>query len=262
MSHFDPEVISKCPDGMAAAEWEHRIQLAMCYRLFDHLGWAEMIFNHITLRTTAGPDGQYRYLINPFGLHYTEVTARNLIAIDAEGHQTGGQNGQVNRAGFVIHSAIHAARADAHCVMHTHTTAGSAVACKASGLRHDNFYSALLFGDVGYHDYEGVTTNTDEQPRLVASLGMCNHLVLRNHGLLTVGSTLPQAFQRLWLMQRSCEIQLASDAGAGANITISEDILRKVPATRLQAQADRLDVATLSFNAMCRRAGLRPQDVI
>jgi ribulose-5-phosphate 4-epimerase/fuculose-1-phosphate aldolase len=261
MSHFDQEVMSKCPKGMEQDEWAHRVQLALCYRLFDHLGWAELIFNHITLRTTAGADGQHRYLINPFGLHYTEVTAHNLIAIDVHGALGEGQTGRVNRAGFVIHSAIHAARADAHCVMHTHTTAGSAVACKSSGLRHDNFYSALLFGDVGYHDYEGVTTNTDEQPRLVASLGQHHHLILRNHGLLSVGTTLPEAFQRLWLMQRACEIQLASDAGAGSNIVIDENILRKVPATRLQSQADRLDVATLGFDAMCRRAGLRPLDV-
>lgn len=262
MSNYSATVMSQRPEGMDPAEWADRLQLAMCYRLFDHLGWAEMIFNHITLRTTPGPDGLYRYLINPFGLHYTEVTARNLVAVNAEGQLAAGETGRVNRAGFVIHSAIHAARDDAHCVMHTHTTAGSAVACKSSGLRHDNFYSALMFGDIGYHTYEGVTTSTDEQPRLVSSLGRCNHLILRNHGLLVVGTTLPQAFQRLWVMQRACEIQLASDAGAGHNISIDENILRKVPATRLEAQADRLDVATLSFEAMCRRAGLRAEDIV
>ena len=135
----------------------------------------------------------------------------------------------MNRAGFVIHSAIHAARDDAHCIMHVHTPAGCAVSCKEEGLRHDNFYSAMLYGDVAYHDYEGVTPNLDEQPRLVASLGSANHLILRNHGLLVVGPNIPTAFNRLWTLQRACEIQLASDAGHGPNRSIPTDVLRTVP---------------------------------
>jgi hypothetical protein len=123
-----------------------RRELAACYRLFDHLGWAEAIFNHITLRV-PGPQGEPCYLINPFGLHYSEVTAANLVKVDLRGEIVGDRTHPVNRAGYVIHSAIHAARTDAHCVMHVHTTAGSAVACKASGLRHDNFYSAMMGAD-------------------------------------------------------------------------------------------------------------------
>ena len=191
-------------------ETDARRELAACYRLFDHLGWTEAIFNHITLRV-GGADGPARYLINPFGLHYAEVTAANLVCIDIDGRIVGEATYPVNPAGFVIHGAIHAARADAHCVMHVHTTAGSAVACKASGLRHDNFYSAMLWGQVGYHEYEGVTTSQEERPRLVAALGDKYYLILRNHGLLVAGPTVAEAFQRLWTLQRACEVQLASD---------------------------------------------------
>ena len=235
-------------------EAELRRDLADCYRLFDWLGWSELIFNHITVRLPDRSGAKTEYLINAFGLHYAEVTPDNLVAVDLEGNVREGTTGQVNRAGFVIHSAIHAARADAHCIMHVHTTAGSAVSCKEEGLRHDNFYSALLYDDVAYHDYEGVTTRLDEQPRLVASLGQRNHLILRNHGLLVVGPNIPTAFNRLWVMQRACEIQLASDAGAGPNRSIPEATLKGVPATRVAGSGD---MHRLIFETMLRRAGIR-----
>ena len=238
-------------------EWTARRELAACYRLFDHLGWAEAIFNHITLRV-PGPQGEPCYLINPFGLHYSEVTAANLVKVDLRGEIVGDRTHPVNRAGYVIHSAIHAARPDAHCVMHVHTTAGSAVACKASGLRHDNFYSAMMWGQVGYHDFEGVTTSADEQPRLVASLGGHPWLILRNHGILAVGADLPEAFQRLWTLQRACEIQLASDAGQGPNLPIAESILARVPQTRAAMQTGTQTNAHRMFHAMLRRAGIDP----
>jgi ribulose-5-phosphate 4-epimerase/fuculose-1-phosphate aldolase len=242
------------PKGMVMqTESQLRRELAACYRLFDWLGWTELIFNHITVRVPGTEGDAGEYLINPFGLHYSEVTADNLVRIDLEGQIRHNRDAEVNRAGFVIHSAIHRARADAHCIMHIHTTAGCAVACKQTGLRHDNFYSAMLYGDVGYHDYEGVTTNLDEQPRLVASLGQCNHFILRNHGLLAVGPDIPTAFNRLWTLQRACEIQLASDAGAGPNQLISTEILEKVPATRV---AGRSSTNRLIFEAMLRRAGI------
>ena len=228
-----------------------RSELAACYRLFDWLGWTELIFNHITVRLPN--ETQPTYLINPFGLHYSEVSAENLIAINTNGQRRDDSTGLVNQAGFVIHSAIHEARDDAHCVMHIHTTAGCAISCKESGLRNDNFYSAMLFDDVSYHDYEGVTTGISEQPRLVASLGQKNHMILRNHGLLAVGPDIPSTFMRLWVMQRACEIQLASDAGVGPNRQIPVDILRKIPETRVVTDASG---ARLVFNAMLRRAGL------
>jgi ribulose-5-phosphate 4-epimerase/fuculose-1-phosphate aldolase len=234
-----------------------RRELAACYRLFDWLGWTEAIFNHITLRVPS-KDGTPHYLINPFGLHYSEVSASNLVKIDAEGNDIDGTGRGVNRAGFVIHGAVHDARPDAHCVMHTHTTSGCAVACKESGLRSDNFYSAMLYGDVGYHEYEGVTTSLDERPRLVRSLGERNHLILRSHGLLAVGGSVAQCFQRLWTLQRACDIQLASDAGAGPNREIPVKVLERVPASR-QAMNDSHKsggVSQLMFDAMLRKAGI------
>jgi ribulose-5-phosphate 4-epimerase/fuculose-1-phosphate aldolase len=238
---------------MMATERQLRAELASCYRLFDWLGWTELIFNHITVRLPSQPGRQPEYLINPFGLHYAEVTPDNLVCIDIDGETPDGRAAEVNRAGFVIHSAIHRAREDAHCIMHVHTTAGCAVACKQEGLRHDNFYSAMLFDDVGYHPYEGVTTKLDEQPRLVASLGQRNHLILRHHGLLAVGPDLPTAFNRLWILQRACEIQLASDNASGPNGKIAEDILRRVPESRV---AGRSAVNKMIFEAMLRRAGI------
>lgn len=235
------------------SESQLRQDLAGCYRLFDWLGWTELIFNHITVRVPTAAGDKAQYLINPFGLHYAEVTPDNLVLIDIDGKPGEGSKAAVNRAGFVIHSAIHAARDDAHCIMHVHTTAGCAISCKEEGLRHDNFYSAMLYGDVGYHDYEGVTTNLDEQPRLVASLGARNHLILRNHGLLVTGPDIPTAFNRLWVMQRACEIQLASDAGQGANRSIPESILQTVPQTRVAANGQ---VHRMIFETMLRRAGI------
>lgn len=233
-------------------EQQLRKELASCYRLFDWMGWSELIFNHITVRVPSENGKGTEYLINPFGLHYAEVTPDNLVKIDLDGNSDN-SDAIINKAGFVIHSAIHGARDDAHCIMHIHTTEGCAVASKEDGLRHDNFYSAMLYKDIAYHDYEGVTTNVDEQPRLVQSLGSKNHLILRNHGLLAVGPDIPTAFNRLWTLQRGCEIQLASDAGLGANRKIAEEILEKVPSTRV---AGRATVNRLIFEAMLRKANI------
>ncbi len=154
--------------GVTAEEWQLRLELAAFYRLVDAQGWTEMIYNHITLRV---PGSEPHFLINPYGLNYSEVTARNLVKIDLEGNVLDGSEYPVNLAGFVIHGAIHAVRHDAHCVVHTHTTAGMAVACKGEGLRYDNFYSAEFFGDVGYHEFEGISTDVDERKRLAENLG-------------------------------------------------------------------------------------------
>lgn len=261
MMNSPSDFLPPAPAGVDAAEWALRLELAACYRLFDWMGWAELIFNHITARVQRPEGAEPHFLINPFGLHYAEVTASNLVKIDLAGKVQDASTYPVNAAGFVIHSAVHRARPDAHCIMHTHTTAGCAVSCKEGGLRHDNFYSAVMYGDVGYHTYEGVTTSLDEQPRLVASLGSKNHLILRNHGLLAVGLEIPTAFNRLWTLQRACEIQLASDAGAGGNRQIAVDILERVPATRLGAGTADGRAATnrLAFEAMLRRAGIQRQ---
>lgn len=200
------------PAWCGADEWALRQQLAATYHVFDHLGWIESIFNHITVRV---PGPEKHYLINPFGLNYNEITASNLIKIDIDGQALSPTAHPVNRAGFIIHSAVHDAREDAHCVIHTHTNTGMAVACKEAGISYDNFYGAQLFGRVAYHEFEGITVHGEEQPRLVASLGDKSVLVLRNHGLLVVEQSLPKAFWLLWTLQRACDIQCATEGHAG-----------------------------------------------
>ncbi|HEY4067674.1 MAG TPA: class II aldolase/adducin family protein [Burkholderiaceae bacterium] len=245
------------PADMPEQEWALRVELAACYRLFDHLGWTEMIFNHITLRIPGHtPDEAPRFLINPYGLHYAEVRPDNLVKVDLEGRVVGASAYTANPAGFVIHAAIHAGRADAHCVIHTHTTAGIAVACKREGLRFDNFYSAQFFNRVAYHDFEGVTTDRAEQKRLVADLGTADALILRNHGLLVVAPSLPEAFMNIWSLHRACEIQLAADSMPGPNQVIPEAVLRAIPQQRLPMVAGQARRGQLVFDAMLRRAGI------
>jgi len=193
--------------GIAAEEWTARVQLAAAYRIFNLLGWTELIYNHISLRV---PGLQTHFLINPFGLHYSEVTASNLVKIDLQGNIIGNSEWPINPAGFTPHATIHANIPRAHCVMHTHTTAGLAVACLEDGLSQSNFYSAQLHGKLAYHDFEGITVHADEGPRLLRSIGDRQAVILRNHGLLAWGDNLPSAFAILWLLQRACEIQLAT----------------------------------------------------
>ncbi|MDJ0840967.1 MAG: class II aldolase/adducin family protein [Acidobacteriota bacterium] len=234
--------------GMTAVERELRVQLAACYRIFAHLGWDENIYNHISVRV---PGPEHHFLINPYGLHYTEVTASNLVKIDLAGNIVGESDYPVNPAGFIIHSAIHGAREDALCVAHTHTTAGSAVACQADGLRYDNFYSCLLKGKVGYHDFEGITVNPGEKERLIANLGEHNFLILRNHGLLTVGTTIPAAFQSMWAVQRSCEIQVACDSTGRELIPIDAGVAQ-TSSDRVAAMLMGNDYGQLEFSAFRR----------
>ena len=197
------------PARFAPEEWEARVQLAAAYRIFDHLGWAELIYNHISLRV-PGEDGHF--LINPFGLHYREVTASNLVKVDVNGNIVGHSDWPINPAGFTFHGAIHAARPEAHCVMHVHTTPTLAVCCLEEGLSFTNFYAAQLWGKVAYHDFEGITVHLDEGRRILASAGDKPVLLLRNHGPVVVGHTLAQAFSLMWLVNRACEVQVASQA--------------------------------------------------
>jgi ribulose-5-phosphate 4-epimerase/fuculose-1-phosphate aldolase len=196
------------------AERDARVQLAACYRIFNHLGWTEMIFNHITLRV---PGPEKLFLINPFGLHYSEVTASNLVLIDLEGNPRRESTWPVNKAGFVIHSTLHGSLPDVNCVMHTHTTTGMAVACLKDGLSPTNFYAAQLHGDVAYHDFEGITVEDAERERLVASIGGKHAVILRNHGLLAWGPSVPEAFMTLWTLQRACDVQIAASSAGTLN---------------------------------------------
>ncbi len=199
---------------VSEAERAARVQLAACYRIFDHLGWTEMIFNHITLRV---PGPEKLFLINPFGLHYREITTSSLVLIDVEGNPVRETKWPVNRAGFVIHSAIHEHVEQAHCVMHTHTTTGMAVACLKEGLSPTNFYAAQLHGKVAYHDFEGITVDEGEQGRMLKSIGSKPAVILRNHGLLAWGPSLPEAYMMLWTLQRACDVQIASSSAGALN---------------------------------------------
>ena len=192
-------------------EQQARVELAACYRIFAMLGWTEMIYNHITVRLPSSVTGSSKqFLINPFGLHYNEVTASNLVKIDVTGQVLDGSNHSVNPAGFTVHAAIHSGVLEAHCIMHSHTTAGVAVACVEGGLQQSNFYTAQLHDMVAYHDFEGITIHADEGPRLLKSMGNKPALILRNHGLLAWGQTVPQTFAILWTLQRACEVQVAT----------------------------------------------------
>ena len=207
-----------------ADEWAARVQLAACYRVFAQLGWTEMIYNHITLRVPdSACGGEKQFLINPFGLHYSEVTASNLVKVNLAGDILDDSPHPINPAGYVLHSCIHDGVEGAHCVMHTHTTAGVAVASLASGLSQSNFYSAQLHGMVAYHDFEGITVRPEEGPRVVASIGGQRAVILRNHGLLSWGESLPLAFVVLWTLQRACEIQCATQS-MGAPLPVPESV--------------------------------------
>jgi ribulose-5-phosphate 4-epimerase/fuculose-1-phosphate aldolase len=195
------------PEQFTPEEWAARVQLAAAYRIFDHLGWGELIYNHISLRV---PGADSHFLLNPFGLHYSEVRASNLVKVDLHGNVVGESDWPINPAGFTFHGKIHAALPDAHCVMHVHTTPCMAVCCLEDGLSYSNFYAAQLFGKVAYHDFEGITVHADEGARIVASAAGKPVLLLRNHGPVTIGGSLAQAFGLMWLLNRACEVQLAT----------------------------------------------------
>src|SRR5882672_4057607 len=202
---------------MTDAERAARVQLAACYRVFDMLGWTEMIFNHITLRV---PGAEKRFLINPFGLHYREITASSLVLRESKW--------PINRAGFVIHSAIHASLPQAHCVMHTHTTNGVAVASLKDGLSSDNFYGAMLHGRVAYHDLQGITVDLAERESLVRDLGDKHVMILRNHGLLSWGTNVAEAYLRLWTLQRACDVQVAAALAGGEINRLSQPVIERM----------------------------------
>jgi ribulose-5-phosphate 4-epimerase/fuculose-1-phosphate aldolase len=215
-------------------EWAARQQLAACYRIFAMLGWTEMIYNHITLRLPQSVSGEAKeFLINPFGLHYSEVCASRLVRIDLQGRKVGDSPYPVNPAGFTVHAAIHEGVAGAHCVMHTHTTSGMAVACSQAGLNMDNFYSAQMHGQVATHPFEGITVHAEEGPRLVKNIQGKPFVILQNHGLLCYGQTLPQTFARLWTLQRACDVQ-AAGAALGPTIAVPAAVAEQCARDTLQ----------------------------
>lgn len=195
-------------DRVSAAEWEVRVNLAACYRLVARYGMTDLVYNHITARA---PGPEHHILINPYGMLYEEITASSLIKVDLDGNVVEKPEGleySVNAAGYVIHSAVHAARGDVDCVIHTHTRAGTAVACLAEGLLPLSQTAMRFHGHLAYHDYEGPAFNRGERERLVRDLGDKYAMILRNHGLLACGPSIPQAFNVIFWLESACRIQV------------------------------------------------------
>ena len=220
---MDALIIPSVQKKVSAEEWQTRVDLAACYRLVAHFGWSDLVFTHITAKI---PDVDNQFLINPYGLLFDEITASSLVKIDLAGNKLDADNPfPVNPAGFTIHSAIHAARHDAKCVLHVHTANGVAVSAQKNGVLPLSQQSIFVLASLAYHDYEGVALNDDERPRLVNDLGDKLFFMLRNHGLLTVGETIADAFLLMYLFESTCAIQVRAQAGGGELIPIPQPII-------------------------------------
>jgi len=244
--------VSSMNPSLEAQEHELRCQLAAAYRLVDYFGWTELIYGHLTAKV-PGPDDHF--LINPYGLNYDEVTASNLVKVDLHGNIVGDSDYPVSRAGFIIHSAIHMARSEENrCVMHTHTRAGMALAASASGLLPISMTSTRFFNRIAYHEYEGVSLYEDERDRLLENLGDKKAMILRNHGLLTVGKSVSEAFLNLYRLERACQIQI--DAAAAGELAILSDEVAEKSAHEID-EFSRLEtdkgVGALEFAALMRK---------
>ena len=222
MNHPDLLEIPPMQDQVSAEEWQTRIDLAACYRLVAEFGWSDLVFTHITARV---PQTENAFLINPYGLSFDEITASSLVKIDMHGNKLQDSPFPVNPAGFTIHSAVHGARHDAQCVLHTHSLNGVAVSAQKNGVLPISQQSIFVLASLGYHGYEGVALNDEEKPRLVADLGANNLLMLRNHGLLTVGKTIADAFLNMYLFEAACTIQVRAQSGGGELVMIPSAII-------------------------------------
>ncbi|PYS74457.1 MAG: class II aldolase [Acidobacteria bacterium] len=227
MSAPDKATKPNVKDLVSAEEWQARVDLAAAYRLVAGYGWDDLVFTHISARV---PGPEHHFLINPYGMMFEEITASSLMKIDLAGNIVMESDYKINPAGFTIHSAVHAAREDALCVMHLHTDNGIAVSAQANGLLPISQQALFVLASLGYHDYEGLALNDEEKPRLVADLGKKTFLILRNHGLLTVGQSVPDAFLSMFLLERACRIQVLAQAGGVKLIPISDKILAQIPA--------------------------------
>lgn len=228
-------------------EWALRVDLAACYRLVALYGWDDLVFTHISAKV---PD-THDFLINPYGLTFDEVTASNLVRVDLQGNKTLESEYEINPAGYTIHSAIHEAREDAGCVLHTHTMQGVAVACQKDGLLPISQQASIVLYSLAYHDYEGIAMNPEEKARLQQHLGNARHLMLRNHGLLTVGTSVPDAFMAMYTFQRACEIQVLAQGNGAQLLPISASVLATVP--RYVQAVTRGAGSALAWPALLRR---------
>ncbi|MBP2280562.1 ribulose-5-phosphate 4-epimerase/fuculose-1-phosphate aldolase [Psychrobacter sp. PL19] len=208
-------------------EWQMRVNLAACYRLIASYGWDDLVFTHISARV---PDTEDEFLINPYGLLFEEITASNLVKVNQAGEKVSPSEYDVNPAGFTIHSAVHEARSDAHCVLHLHTSDGVAVSTQKQGLLPISQQSLFPLSNLAYHDYEGIALNPEEKVRLVADLGSANFMILRNHGLLTCASSVADAFLYMYIMQKACEIQIKAQSSGNELTLIPAHILAGIQA--------------------------------
>ena len=205
-------------------EWQLRVDLAACYRLVAAYGWSDLVFTHISARL---PGPEHHFLINPYGLMFDEITASSLVKVDHDCNKLLDSPFPVNPAGFVIHSAVHEAREEVQCVLHTHTRAGVAVSAQQCGVLPISQQSTVVLASLAYHDYEGVAFRPDEKPRLQADMGKANFLMLRNHGLLVAGRSIADAFLSMYTFESTCQIQLAAQAG-GALVQVAPEIIAGV----------------------------------
>lgn len=235
-------------EQVSTAEWQLRMDLAAAYRLVALFGWSDLVFTHISARL---PGPEHHFLINPYGMLFEEITASSLVKVDLHGRKLMDSPYPINPAGFVIHSAVHAARADAQCVLHTHSLNGIAVSAQREGLRPISQQSIFVLASLAYHDYEGVALLDEEKPRLVQDLGDKVFLMLRNHGLLTVGASPADAFLAMYLFEAACNIQLRAQSGGGELIPIPQKILDG--ALQQQAQVTRGLGAALVWPALLRK---------
>lgn len=240
--------IPSLKDKVSPQEWQLRVDLAAAYRLVALYGWSDLVFTHISARI---PGPEHAFLINPYGMMFDEISASQLVKVDAAGEKVEPGDYPVNPAGFIIHSAVHEAREDALFVMHLHTVAGIAVSAQREGLLPISQHSLFPLASLSYHDYEGVALNPDEKARLVHDLGSTSLMLLRNHGLLTLGRSAADCFLKMFMLQRACEIQIAAQSGGGELIRIPPAILAGI-----RAQSDQVmrgSGAALTWPGLLRR---------
>jgi len=216
---------SSVREQVSQEEWQARVDLAAAYRLVALYGWDDLIFTHISTRV---PDAEHHFLLNPYGMMFAEVTASSLVKVDLDGKKVSDSPYFINPAGFTIHSAVHAAREDAFCVMHLHTDYGIAVSAQKQGLLPISQQAMFALSSLAYHEYEGLALDEEEKPRLVADLGDKKFMILRNHGSLTLGRTAAEAFLGMFLLERACKIQILAQSGGGELVKIPNDIIDRV----------------------------------
>lgn len=230
---------------VSAEEWQARVDLAAAYRLVAHYGWDDLIFTHLSARV---PGPEHHFLINPYGMMFEEITASSLVKVNLEGQMVLPSSYFINPAGFTIHSAVHAAREDALCVIHLHTDYGIAVSAQADGLLPISQQSLFALASVAYHNYEGLALNEDEKSRLVGDLGNKSYMILRNHGLLTIGKTPAEAFLSMYILESACRIQILAQSGGATLLPVPQPIVEGV--------ASQLDAVTVGQGAQLAWPGL------